>query len=86
MRLFRSQIVSCAIGIGVALAYPAVAQADLIPGADGSTVYDTTLRVIWLANANLAGSANGAGTFGVSGIETSGAMTYATALDWVPDV
>jgi hypothetical protein len=58
----------------------------LIASADGKTVYDTTLRVRWLANANLAGTDEGraiASLMGVNGIKHGGSMTYdATAL-WV---
>jgi hypothetical protein len=51
----------------------------LIPSADGQTVHDTALRVTWLANANLAASEK----FNVSGINPSGSMSYATAVNWV---
>lgn len=62
--------------------------ATLIPNPDGKTVYDTVLKVNWLANANLAGTpANLAGTpdptFGVANITQGGSMNYQTALNWV---
>ncbi len=57
------------------------AAAELIPSADGNTVYDTILKVNWLVNANLPGSA--AGQFGVSNINPSGSMSYNTAVKWV---
>ena len=57
----------------------APASAPLVPAADGQTVYDPSLHVTWLANANLAGKQ----TFGVSNINKNGSMDYATALRWV---
>src|SRR5471032_1938221 len=63
-------------------------NATLVPSSDGLTVYDTVLKVNWLANANLAGTpANLAGTpdptFGVANITPGGSMNYQTALNWV---
>src|SRR5271155_3571757 len=55
------------------------AHAPLVPAADGQTVYDPNLKVTWIADANLAGKQ----TFGVSNINKSGSMDYATAVRWV---
>jgi hypothetical protein len=55
------------------------AVADLVPSADGLTVYDSVRHVFWLANANLAATEQ----FSVSGINADGSMSYATALAWV---
>ncbi|MGB9431500.1 MAG: hypothetical protein WBQ89_04600, partial [Candidatus Acidiferrum sp.] len=52
----------------------APAGAPLAPAADGQTVYDPNLKVTWLADGNLAGKQ----TFGVSNINKSGSMDYAT--------
>ena len=49
------------------------------PAADGQTVYDPSLHVTWLADANLAGKQ----TFGVSSVHKDGSMDYATAIRWV---
>jgi len=49
------------------------------PAADGQIVYDSRLNVSWLADGNLAAKE----TFGVSGINESGSMDYATAVRWV---
>jgi hypothetical protein len=57
------------------------ADATLIPSPDAMTVYDTVLKVNWLANANLAGTPGG--TFGVANITQGGSMNYATAVNWV---
>jgi hypothetical protein len=57
------------------------ADAALIPSADGLTVYDTVLRVTWLANANLAGTATG--RFGIANITPNGSMDYPTAVLWL---
>lgn len=51
----------------------------LQPSADGQTVYDPIADVTWLANANLAAEMK----FGVSGIVADGAMTRATADDFI---
>jgi hypothetical protein len=53
--------------------------ATLVAAADGQTVYDPNLNVTWIADANLAGKQ----TFGVSNINPSGSMDYATAIRWV---
>jgi hypothetical protein len=55
------------------------AGAPLVPAADGQTVYDPNLKVTWLADGNLARKQ----TFGVSNINKSGSMDYATAVRWV---
>ena len=57
----------------------APAGAPLVAAADGQTVYDPSLHVTWLADANLAGKQ----TFGVSSIHKDGSMDYATAIRWV---
>jgi hypothetical protein len=58
---------------------PASASVSLVPAADGQTIYDPNLKVIWLADGNLAAKQ----TLGVSNINKSGSMDYATALRWV---
>jgi MYXO-CTERM domain-containing protein len=45
----------------------------------GLAVYDTDLNVTWLANANLAAS----DTFGVTGINADGTMSWTTAQSWI---
>jgi hypothetical protein len=55
------------------------ASAPLVPSADGQTVNDPNLNVTWLADGNLAAKQ----TFGVSNINKSGSMDYATAVRWV---
>ena len=57
----------------------APAGAPLAPASDGQTIYDPNLKVTWLADGNLAGKQ----TFGVSNINKSGSMDYATAVRWV---
>jgi len=76
-------ILAIMASIAMLLTFVAVpsAAADLSPGSDAQTVYDSTLHVTWLANANLAGSSDG--QFGVPGINPSGSMSYATAQAWV---
>jgi hypothetical protein len=51
----------------------------LSPPANAQVVYDDRLFVYWLADGNLAATQ----TFGVSGINKSGSMDYATAVRWV---
>lgn len=60
------------------LAFSSSAQAALYDRGNG-LIYDDVLNVTWLQNANLAAS----NTFGVSGIEANGAMTWDTANAWV---
>jgi uncharacterized protein DUF1566 len=55
------------------------AQAALVPHHNGQTVYDTVNHVTWLANANLAATQ----TFGVSGINRDGSMSWDTAQAWI---
>jgi len=77
----RVALLLCALG-GLELA----ASAQLIPSADGLTVYDAHLQARWLANANLAGTADGvsiATTAGITTITPGGSMNYATAISWV---
>ena len=63
------------------------ADATLIPSPDGMTVYDTVLRVNWLANANLAGRPDTPEAqflvAKVANITPGGAMDYATAVKLV---
>ena len=41
------------LALACSMAPLAIADAELIPSADGLTVHDTALHVTWLANANL---------------------------------
>ena len=52
---------------------------ELQPSADGQTVYDPIANATWLANANLAAEMR----FGVSDIVDDGAMSRATADDFI---
>jgi hypothetical protein len=63
-----------------------VASAQLVPSADGQTVYDGHLKVRWLADFNLAATPEGASIASAAGITTitpGGAMDYHTAVKWV---
>lgn len=62
------------------LAVPNV-DAELIRMPDGLTIYDTVLKVRWLANANLAGTEDG--RFGINNITPNGSMDYPTAIQWL---
>ena len=55
------------------------ANAALESRLNGQAVYDTDLNVTWLANANLAAT----NTFGVSGIDPWGLMTWTAAQSWI---
>jgi Protein of unknown function (DUF1566) len=55
------------------------ADAALVRIADGQAVHDTVRNVTWLANANLAATR----TFGVSGINPNGSMSWDTAQRWI---
>jgi len=56
-----------------------VAEAALVAGSNGETVYDTVQNVTWLANANLAATQ----TFGVADINPDGSMSWTTAQAWI---
>ena len=60
------------------LSLSGAAQATLIDRG-GGLIYDNTLNVTWLQNANLAAT----DTFGVSGILPDGTMTWNTAIQWI---
>ena len=74
-----SKVVVAAALQSIGLIIGTDAQAKLVPGADGQTVYDTTKQVTWLANANLAAT----NTFGVDGVNPDGSMSWSTAQNWV---
>ena len=60
------------------LALSGAAQATLIDRGNG-LIYDNVLNITWLQNANLAAT----DTFGVSGIQSNGSMTWDTANQWI---
>ncbi len=60
------------------LAFSGAAQATLIDRG-GGLIYDDVLNLTWLQNANLAAT----NTFGVSGIQSNGTMTWDTANQWI---
>ena len=66
-----------AVGSGTALA-PA-ARARLVATDSGLLVYDAALNAYWLADANLAATRS----FGVTGIDSDGSMSWNTAMNWV---
>lgn len=55
------------------------ANAALESRLGGQAVYDTDLNITWLANANLAAT----NTFGISGIDSIGRMSWSAAQSWV---
>ena len=55
------------------------ANAALESALGGQVVNDTDLNITWLADANLAATE----TFGVSGINANGTMTWNTAQSWI---
>jgi hypothetical protein len=65
--------------LAVMLLSATTAHAALVSRLDGQAVYDTDLNITWLANANLAET----NTFGVSGINADGTMTWVTAQSWI---
>jgi hypothetical protein len=56
---------------------------ELTPAANGTLVYDSSLNVYWLADANLAGDPQVRDRMGVTGINANGTMDYPTAQKWV---
>jgi len=67
------------VGLVLAMGLSGATHAALVSRLDGQAVYDTDLNVTWMANANLAAT----NTFGVSGINTNGSMTWDTAQSWI---
>ena len=56
------------------------AHADLMYARlGGAAVYDATTNLTWVSNANLAAT----NTFGVSGIDPAGSMSWAIANSWI---
>jgi hypothetical protein len=72
---FSSLIPAAFLCIGVL--YTSQTSAELIQ--QGATVYDADWKISWLENANLAVT----NTFGVDGINSSGAMSWDTANRWI---
>jgi Protein of unknown function (DUF1566) len=68
-----------AAGLCVGILCFGVAEASLVASEDGEAVYDTANDVTWLANANLAQTKS----FGVSGINPDGSMSWTTAQEWI---
>jgi hypothetical protein len=65
------------------LVIPLDTTRGLAPAGLSLVVYDSNQELCWLANANLAGSAEIRALIGVTGINPDGTMTYAVALNWV---
>lgn len=68
--------------LGVGLGPSAQAYDTMIVRDNGQVVYDATANLSWISNANLAAT----NTFGVSGINSGGAMSWYTALQWITAV
>lgn len=66
-------------GITLSVVMAGSANAALISRAGGQAYYDDMLNITWLTNANLAAS----NSFGVTGINIGGAMTWAKANEWI---
>jgi hypothetical protein len=78
MKSLRKHLFGMALLCG-SLCHLGEARAELAAGADGQTVYDSMLNLTWLANANLAATQ----TFGVSGINRDGSMSWDAAQRWI---
>ncbi|MHB1142267.1 MAG: PKD domain-containing protein [Sulfuricaulis sp.] len=75
----KIRFLGAACACALILAISTSAYAALVARLGGQAVYDTDRNITWLANANLAAS----NTFGVSGINPSGSMTWDVAQNWV---
>jgi len=62
---------SIALVLSGVASFVAAVPAQLIPSADGKTVYDAHLQARWLANANLAGTPEGVSIASQAGIPTA---------------
>lgn len=74
MKLLTTSVALC-----IGLVSASGANAALVSALSGQVVNDTDLNVTWLSNANLAAT----NTFGVSGINPFGYMTWSTAQSWI---
>jgi hypothetical protein len=71
-------VVSFLLATAMILAFSSGAGAALFDRG-GGLIYDDVLNVTWLQDANLAAT----NTFGVSGINTDGTMSWNTAQAWI---
>ena len=74
----KNHLKLAAVALVAALAVSNAAQAALIDRGNG-LIYDSVLNITWLQDANLAAI----NTFGVSGIDIHGRMTWNTAEQWI---
>jgi hypothetical protein len=74
----RNKTYTLSLAMLAGLALSGAAQATLIDRG-GGLIYDDVLNITWLQNANLAAT----NTFGVSGINSYGGMTWDTAEAWI---
>ncbi len=79
MAIIKVVFAGIALGAIVCCSCKASANAALVAGDKGQTVYDTVNNVGWLADANLAATKS----FGVSGINPDGSMSWTTAQEWI---
>jgi hypothetical protein len=76
---FLKSLLACIVTFCGAL-FPLPSSADLMYSVDnGAAVYDATTNLTWIANMNLAAT----NSFGVSGIDSYGQMTWTTAESWI---
>ena len=71
-------VVSLVLATAMILTLSSGARATLIDRG-GGLIYDDVLNITWLQNANLAAT----NTFGVSGINADGTMSWNTAQAWI---
>jgi hypothetical protein len=74
----KTRSLGAVCGCAFALAVSISANAALVDRG-GGLIYDTALNVTWQSNANLAAG----NTFGVSGINPDGTMSWTTAQQWI---
>jgi hypothetical protein len=84
MRLLKMLGIGCALtlsllGLSNGADAALVSYADLGLADSVGLVYDSTQKITWTKNANLAASQ----TFGVSGINSNGTMNWQTAQTWI---
>ncbi|MEE9494595.1 MAG: hypothetical protein V3W04_14600 [Gammaproteobacteria bacterium] len=76
MKKYFKQLMSTGF---VSVGLVATANAALIPILSGQAVYDDDRNISWIADAALSATH----TFGVTGIQANGKMTYFKANDWI---
>ena len=76
---FKTAVLYAAASLTLGMSVGAQAADIMYSRLNGAAIYDATSNLTWVSNANLAAT----NTFGVSGINSAGYMSFATANNWI---